>query len=187
MDFTGIGVLAGIAAAACGVGLYYNRLMALDQRCATAFSDVDVQLKHRHSVLPGLIETVRGYSGHERSVIEKVTHARAQALRATTNEERLSAEGVLGQSITSLLIAAENYPNLKASSHFAGLRSEIVDVENRITAARRFYNLAVEEFNTTLRQFPGNVIGSYFRLGQRRNFDLGIERVLNDEAVAIKF
>ena len=165
----------------------YNRLMALDERCNTAFADVDVQLKHRHNLIPGLVETVRAFAGHESAVLTEVTKARAGALRASGPEMRLEAETQVGQTLTSLLTLVESYPDLKASAHFRELRMELTDAENRITAARRFYNLAVDEFNATLRQFPGNLIGAAGRLGRRRAFDLGIERVLIDEPVAIRF
>jgi LemA protein len=165
----------------------YNRLMALDERCNTAFADVDVQLKHRHNLIPGLVESVRGFVGHEHAVLTEVTRARASALRASGPETRLEAETQVGQSITSLLSVVERYPELQASSHFRELRMELTDAENRITASRRFYNLAVDEFNATLRQFPGNVIGAAGRLGRRKAFDLGVERVLIDEPATFRF
>jgi LemA protein len=165
----------------------YNRLMALDERCNTAFADVDVQLKHRHNLIPGLIETVRGFAGHERAILTEVTSARAQALQATGPEMRLEAETQVGQSLNSLLSIAERYPDIQASAHFRELRAGLTDAENRVTAARRFYNLAVNELNATLRQFPGNLVGGGVRLGRRKQFDLGIERVLLDEPVAVRF
>lgn len=187
MDVT-LMVVAGIVGMAGWlVWSTFNRLMALDERCDTAFADVDVQLKHRHNLIPGLVETVRGYAGHERDVLTEVTRARASALQATSPEMRLEAETQVGQSINSLLSIVERYPDLQASVHFRDLRIELADAENRITGARRFYNLAVDEFNATLRQFPGNMIGGALRLGRRKPFDLGIERILLDEPVAIRF
>jgi len=165
----------------------FNRLMALDERCDTAFADVDVQLKHRHNLVPGLVETVRGYAGHERDVLTQVTQARASALQATSPEMRLDAETQFGQSITSLLSIVERYPDLQASGHFRDLRTELTDAENRISGARRFYNHSVDEFNATLRQFPGNMIGVALRLARRKPFDLGVERILLDEPVAVRF
>lgn len=165
----------------------YNRLVALDERCNTAFADVDVQLKHRHALIPGLVETVRGYVGHEFAVLAEVTKARASALRASGPEMRLEAETQVGQSINSLLTVVERYPDLQASAHFRELRSELTDAENRITASRRYFNLAVDEFNATLRQFPGNLVGAAGRLARRKPFDLGIERLLIDEPASIRF
>jgi LemA protein len=165
----------------------HNRLVALDQRCETAFGDIDVHLKHRHNLIPPLVETVRGFSKHESDILQGVIAARAQALQAASPEMRLSAEQNLTQNINALIGMAEHYPELKASTHFSELRRELVDVENRVTASRRFYNLAVEEYGITLRQFPGSTIGRMFRMNLRTRFDLGIERVLIDEPLAIKF
>jgi LemA protein len=165
----------------------HNRLVALDQRCETAFADVDVHLKHRQNLIPGLVETVRGFAKHENEILVGVTQARAAALQAAAPEMRLSAENDLTQNITALLGVAERYPELKASSHFNELRRELIDAENRITASRRFYNLAVGEYGATLRQFPGSFIARLFKMSERMPFDLGVERVLIDEPVAIKF
>jgi LemA protein len=165
----------------------HNRLVALDQRCDTAFGDIDVHLKHRHNLIPLLVETVRGFAKHENDILLGVTRARAEALQATSPDMRLSAEQNLTQNINALIGAAERYPELKASTHFSELRQELVDVENRVTASRRFYNLAVEEYDTTLRQFPGSTIGRLFKMNMRMRFDLGIERVLIDEPLAVKF
>jgi LemA protein len=165
----------------------HNRLVALDQRCDTAFGDIDVHLKHRHNLIPPLVETVRGFVKHESDILLGVTQARAEALQAATPEMRLTAEKNLTQNINALIGMAERYPELKASTHFGDLRRELVDAENRITASRRFYNLAVEEFDTTLRQFPGSTIGRLSKMNVRMPFDLGIERVLIDEPLAIKF
>ena len=112
---------------------------------------------------------------------------RSEALQAASPQMRLRAEKNLTQNIVALIGMAERYPELKASTHFSDLRRELVDAENRVTASRRFYNLAVEEYGTTLRQFPGSYIGRLFRMNGRTRFDLGIERVLIDEPLAIKF
>src|SRR5215510_7512355 len=165
----------------------HNRLVALDQRCDTAFGDIDVHLKHRHNLIPPLVETVRGFAKHESEILLGVTKARAEALQATSPEMRLSAEQNLTQNINALMGMAEQFPELKASTHFAELRRELIDAENRVTASRRFYNLAVEEYGTTLRQFPGSTIGRLFKMNARTRFDLGIERMLIDEPLAIKF
>jgi LemA protein len=165
----------------------HNRLVALDQRCETAFGDIDVHLKHRHNLIPPLVETVRGFVKHESDILLGVTRARAEALQAATPELRLSAEKNLTQNINALIGMAEHFPELKASTHFAELRRELVDAENRITASRRFYNLAVEEYSTTLRQFPGSYIGRLFKMSVRMPYDLGIERVLIDEPLTVKF
>lgn len=180
-------VLAGIAAPALVFWKTHNRLVALDARCDTAFADVDVHLKHRHNLIPGLVETVRGYATHEKDILLGITEARAQALAAATPDMKLKAEKNLTQSITALISASDRFPELKASSHFQQLRQELTDSENRITASRRFHNLAIEEYNATLRQFPGSFIANLKKLSTRRPFDLGIERVILDEPVTIKF
>ena len=164
----------------------HNRLVALDQRCDTAFADIDAHLKHRHNLIPPLVEAVRVFTKHENDILLGVTEARAAALQATTPEMQLTAEKNLTQNINALIGMAERYPELKASEHFVDLRRELVDAENRITASRRFYNLAVEEYATTLRQFPGSMIGRLSKMSVRMPFDLGIERVLIDEPLALK-
>jgi len=165
----------------------HNRLVALDQRCETAFADIDVHLKHRQNLIPALVETVRGFTKHESDILSGITQAHAEALRAVSPEMRLSAEAHLTQNINALIGLADRYPELKASAHFTDLRKELVDAENRITASRRFYNLAVGEYGATVRQFPGAPIARFCNMNIRMPFDLGIERVLIDEPIAIKF
>ena len=165
----------------------HNRLVALDQRCDTAFADIDAHLKHRHNLIPPLVETVRGFANHESDILLGITQARAEALQAVSPEMRLNAEKNLTQNINALIGMAERYPDLKAATHFNELRRELIDAENRITASRRFYNLAVGEYGATLRQFPGSTIGRMFKMNMRAPFDLGIERVLIDEPLTVKF
>ncbi len=164
-----------------------NRLVALRQRCDQAFADIDVQMKQRHDLIPNLVETVKGFTAHERGSLESVVQARAAALRAASPAERMKAETRLGRQLGQVLSLAESYPDLKASGHFAALRDEIGDIENKIAAARRFLNLAVAEYNTSLEQFPGNVVGPMFGASTRAGFDLGVERVFLEEAPVVKF
>lgn len=164
-----------------------NLLVALDQRCDTAFADIDVHLKHRHNLVPGLVEVVKGAAGHEKAIVLGVTEARAQALGAVAPAMKLKAEGNLSAQIGTLLSAVEKYPELRALPEFTNLRHELTDCENRITAARRFYNLAIEEYNIALRQFPGSHVAQKRRMNSRQGFDLGVERVIIDEPVAIAF
>jgi LemA protein len=179
------GALAALAF--CAIWLFYNRLAALDERCDTALADVDALLRHRHDLIPGLVETVRAFAGHESAVLTEVTRARASALQATRTDMRLEAETQLGQSINSLLSVVENYPELQAGNHFRDLRAELTDTHNRITAARRFYNLAVNEFNSTLRQFPANLVGAITRHARRKAFDIGAQRDALEAPVPMKF
>jgi LemA protein len=165
----------------------YNRIMALDSRCDTAFADIDVHLKHRQNLIPGLVECVRGFAKHEDKILGQVVEARAAAVKAASPQMKLEAEQQLGQSLVAMLHVAESYPDLKASGHFKELEQQLADAENRVTASRRFYNLAVEEYNTAIRQFPGSRIAQYRRLSTRHPYDLGIERVILDEPVQISF
>ncbi len=183
------GLIAAVMLAApfCVIVATRNRLVALDQRCETAFADIDAHLKHRQNILPGLVETVRGYARHEHEILLGVSRARAAALAAVAPEARLAAERDLTRTIDALIGAAERYPELRASGHFAALRDELTAAENRITAARRFYNLAVGEYGASLRQFPGSLVGRRWGMRLRAPFDLGIERVLIDEPAAFTF
>ncbi|MBL8587967.1 MAG: LemA family protein [Methylobacteriaceae bacterium] len=172
----------GTAAVAIGAGvLTYNRLQALDQRCDTAFADIDVQLKHRHNLIPQIVQTVKSFAGQEKGILDGVVAARGKALAARSQEEQLAAEWSLGRQLTQLMSVVESYPQLQSSAHFTELRREISDVENKIAAARRFLNLAVDEYNATLRQFPGNMLARAFGMSRRRGYDLGVERVLIDD------
>ena len=164
-----------------------NRLVALDQRCVTAFSDIDVQLKHRHNLLPALVDVVKGVKEHERELVLGVVEARAKALGAVSSNMRMEAEGNLSAQVGSLIASVEKYPELRALPEFAQLRQQLVDCENRITAARRFFNLAIEEYNTALRQYPGSMVAAKQHMQSRQPFDLGIERVLVDEPMSIAF
>ncbi len=187
MDMFLYGSVGALGLAAYGVYSMHNRLAALDERCNTAFSDIDVQLKHRHSVIPALVESVKGFAGHESQILVALADARSRALSSTNPDMRLEAETQVGQCLTSLISVVENYPQIEASAHFRELRAELTDVENRITAARRFYNTTVDELNSTVRQFPGNIISGISKVGRRKHFDLGMERMLMDEPVSVKF
>jgi LemA protein len=134
--------------------LVYNRLVALRQTTGQAWSDVDVQLKQRHDLVPNLVETVKGYAGHERGTLEAVVQARNAALQARTPEAAGAAEGMLGNAIGRLLALAEAYPDLKANQNFLQLQGELSDLENKIAAARRFFNNAVAEYNSAIQQIP---------------------------------
>lgn len=165
----------------------YNRLMALDERCNTAYADIDVLMKHRHTLLPGLLDTVKGYLKHEADILDKLLSAREAALKATKQNIKLEAEAKLSKTIMSVINAGETMPELKASSHFQQFKNELVDIENRVTASRRFFNVTVEEFNSTVRQFPANIIAAKTNLGKREHFNLGTERMLMDDAVKVDF
>lgn len=178
-----------IALAVCGTLWFINnRLAALDSRCDRALADIDVQLKHRHGLLPNLLESVRAFAAHERAALEMVTRARSEALGALGGEAQMRAEAVLSAQVAQLLSLTEAYPELQASQHFQTLREEIAAAENKIAASRRYLNAAVDEYNATLRQFPANVMTKLIpRYRPRSFYDIGVERALLDDAPALKF
>jgi len=169
-----------------GVGSY-NRLVKLAQRCDQAYADIDVQLRHRHDLIPNLVETVRGFASHERGIIDSLMSARAAAITAAGGEAQARAEAALSNQMVRVLATTEAYPEVKGSQHFAALSRELADTENKIAACRRFLNMAVSEYNATLAQFPAALIGRSAGLNNRRGFDLGLDRVIMEEAVAVKF
>jgi LemA protein len=189
--YTIVGLLAIIAFAVMWIysriKSSHNLLVALDERCDTAFADIDVHLKHRHNLIPGLVSVVKGISSHEKDMIIGVIEARANAVSAMTADVRLQAEGNLTANVTTLLSSLDKMPEIRALPEFVNLRQQLTDCENRITAARRFHNLAIEEYNTSMRQFPANLVAQKMRMNSRQPFDLGIERMMLDEPVAIAF
>jgi LemA protein len=187
MDY--ILIAAGVAVIAAGVLCVtsYNRLMAMDSRCDKASADIDVQLKHRHSLIPNLLELLKGYMGHELHTLEAIGKARQHAITAPTVEARQQAEAILGKSLNRIVLTAEQLPSLRANEHFRALRNELSDAENKIASARRFLNLAVDEFNSSLKQFPNNFLSGTTRLSARNFFDLGYDRPMIEEGPEIKF
>ncbi len=172
--------------------MLYNRLIALRQTRKNAFSDIDVQLKQRFDLVPQLVETVKGYAGHEKTVFENVTEARARVGRVggggAAGAERLQAEGMLGSALMGLFAVAENYPALKADQNFMQLQAELSDIENKIAAARRFFNAATNEYNTAVQQFPANIIAGMFGFKEEPFFEVGAEEAfLIQKAPAVKF
>ncbi len=150
----------------------YNRLVALRQTRENAFSDISVQLKQRFDLIPNLVKTVKGYAKHEKEVFEQVTKMRAKVSDAKTDGEKLKAEGALGGALMNLFAVAENYPDLKADTNFLKLQDELSDIENKIAAARRFFNNATNELNTSVQQFPSNLIAKQFGFGVEEFFEL---------------
>lgn len=155
-------ILIVLAVAAVFFVLTYNRLVTVRNRVQEALGDIEVQLKRRYDLIPNLVNTVKGYAQHESGVFEKVTEARSKAMQAATPAEHAAAEGMLTQTLKSLFAVAEAYPDLKASDNFSHLQRELVDAEDKIQAARRFYNGQVRNFNTALQVFPTNIIGNMF-------------------------
>ena len=152
--------------------LVYNRLVVLYNRSKEAWSDIDVQLKRRYNLIPNLVEAVKGYAVHEREVFEKVAEARTRAMGAQTAKEKGEAENILSNTLKSLFAVAENYPQLKASTNFLELQRELRDTEDKIQAARRFYNSNVRDLNIKIESFPANIIASMFGFKKMELFEV---------------
>jgi len=163
----------------------YNRLVTLRNRTKEAWSDIDVQLKRRYNLIPNLVETVKGYAAHEREVFEKITEARTRAMGATSVKERSQTENMLSNTLKSLFAVAENYPNLKASTNFLELQRDLRDTEDKIQAARRFYNGNVRDLNIKIESFPANTIASLFAFKKMDLFE--IEEPAAKEPVKVQF
>jgi len=165
----------------------YNRLVKLRNNREQAFADVDVQLRQRHDLIPQLVESVKGYMQHERGVLTEITEARANAMKAGTINEKIAAETRLTAALEGLKVSVEAYPDLKASQNFLDLQNEISDVENKIAAARRFFNSATKELNVATEVFPSNLIATLFNFRREPMFDLGEQRATAGEPPQIKF
>ncbi len=180
-------VLAVIVAIVGMIILIYNGLVMKRQRVNQAFADVDVQLKQRQNLIPNLVETVKGYAKHEQETFQQVIAARNAAQAANTAGDMARAEGALTQALGKLFALAEAYPDLKANTNFLGLQTELSDVENKLAAARRFFNNAIAEYNTARQSFPAVLFAGMFGFGHRSSFDLGERREALDVAPAVKF
>ncbi|MDF1769732.1 LemA family protein [Maricaulis sp.] len=169
---TGIILLLVIIALGVFLVMVYNRLVALRQTCNQAWGDIDVQLKQRHDLVPNLVETVKGYASHEKETLENVIKARQTAIDATSVKDLAGAENMLSGALRQLFALSEAYPDLKANQNFMQLQSELADLENKIAAARRFFNNAVNEYNTSTEQFPAVVIANSMGFKMREYFEV---------------
>ena len=168
--------------------IFYNRLVKLRQNRKNAFSDIDVQLKQRLDLVPQLVNTVKGYAAHESKVFEEVIKMRAKVNPSAGVAERAQAEASLGGSLMNLFAVAENYPDLKADSNFQHLQKELSDIENKIAAARRYFNNSTNEYNTACEQFPSNIIAGMMSYKQEEFFDVpDSQREIIEKAPEIKF
>jgi LemA protein len=168
----------------------YNGLVALRQRVNQAFSDIDVQTKQRHDLIPNLVETVKGYAAHERGTLEAVVQARNAAMTAQAGgiAAQAAAENALTGALRQLFALSEAYPDLKASQNFQQLQTELSDLENKIAAARRFFNNAVQEYNTGIQQFPAVLLAGALGFTPKDFFDVGVEqRKELEQAPQVKF
>jgi LemA protein len=165
----------------------YNGLVALRQRVNQSFADVDVQLKQRHDLVPNLVETVKGYAAHERGTLEAVVKARNAAIAAQGPQQMAQAENALTAALRQLFALAEAYPDLKANQNFQQLQSELSDIENKLAAARRFFNNAVQEYNTGIEQLPAALFAGALGFQRREFFDLGENRPALEAPPGVKF
>jgi LemA protein len=167
----------------------YNGLVALRQRVNQSFADVDVQLKQRHDLVPNLVETVKGYAAHERGTLEAVVQARNSAVTAQGQgpAQQAAAENALTGALRQVFALSEAYPNLKANENFQQLQMELTDLENKIAASRRFFNNAVQEYNTGIQKFPAALFAGAFGFTEKQFFDLGADRQTVGEAPQVKF
>lgn len=177
--FIGIIVLLGIFL----IGMY-NSLVQLRVRADSAWSDIDVQLKRRHDLIPNLVETVKGYATHEKSTFEDIAKFRSMAMQATGPVDKAAAENQLTGALKSLFAVAENYPQLQASQEFTQLQNSLNQIEDAIQNARRYYNAVVRDLNTKIQSFPTNILAGMFGFQQRQFFEAD---AADREPVAVKF
>ncbi len=165
-------ILAVIAVIIIWFIMIFNGLVKRKNRAKEAWSDIDVQLKRRYNLIPNLVETVKGYAAHEREVLENVTEARTRAMGAKTVEDKAEAENMLTDTLKSLFAVSENYPDLKASQNFLELQRELRDTEDKIQAARRFYNSNVRDLNIKIESFPSNIVAKIFNFKKMTLFEI---------------
>ena len=170
-----------------GVSLY-NKLVKLRNNRENAFADIDVQLKQRHDVVPQLVSTVKGYAAHEKETLDRVVSARNGAMAAQTIDDKIKAENILSSALAGLKVTVEAYPDLKANQNFMQLQEEISDLENKLAAARRYFNSATRELNNAVETFPSNLIAGMAGFKKEIMFDLGEQqRATLEEAPKISF
>ncbi len=166
----------------------YNRLVRLRNNREQSFADIDVHLKQRHDLIPQLVNAVKGYMKHEKDVLTEITNARSNAMKASSIDEKISAENKLTHALQGLNISVEAYPELKANENFMNLQEEISDIENKLAASRRFFNSATKELNNAVEVFPANVFAPMFGFKRETMFDLGsLQREKLEEAPEIDF
>jgi LemA protein len=189
MDGYGFWIFLGVVALlVVWVISIYNGLVAMRQRCNQSFADIDVQLKQRHDLIPNLVETVKGYAAHEKSTLDAVVQARNAALSAHGPAAQAQAENMLSGALRQLFALSEAYPDLKASANFQQLQRDLSDVENKLSAARRFFNSAVSEFNAAVEAFPAMLFARAMGFANREFFDVGDDqRKSLDTAPQVKF
>ena len=187
MTYLSMYIILGILGLAVVVLIaIYNGLISRRNQVEEAWADIEVQLKRRYDLIPNAVETVKGYAGHERGVLENVTKARAAAMGASSAGEHAQAENMLTGALKTLFAVAESYPDLKANVNFLELQRELADTENKIQASRRFYNGNVRDYNTMIEAFPSNIVAGIFSFTRKDLFDLP-DSSPAQEPVAVKF
>ena len=176
-----LGILVVIVVLLIGM---YNSLVQLRVRADNAWSDIDVQLKRRHDLIPNLVETVKGYAAHEKGTFENIAKFRSQAMQATTPGDKAEAENQLSGALKSLFAVAENYPELKASEQFTQLQGSLSQTEDAIQNSRRYYNAVIRDLNTKIQSFPTNILAGMFGFQQIQFFEVA---AADREPVAVKF
>ena len=170
---TGLYIILGVVVLlVLGAVAIYNKLVTNKNMVAEGWSGIDVQLKRRNDLIPNLIETVKGYMGHERGVLEQVTELRSKSLQAAGVGDKARAEGALGAALANLFAVAENYPDLKASQNFMELQKSLADIEDQIQLARRYYNGAARNFNILIQSFPSNLVANTFQFTPVEYFEI---------------
>jgi LemA protein len=164
----------------------YNQLASLASRCNRAIADIDVQLQHRHALLPNLLELLKGAQIHDLAIIDSIAKAQRMVLEAISPQARMQAEHALSMNLQQAFVVADKIPELQANGHFKHLRREVADCENKISAARRFLNLAVDEYNATRDQFPNNLFAWIFGHGEKQFYALGQNRAVIEEGPVLK-
>ena len=187
MSTTAWVVLGVIAVIVIWLVTIYNGLVAMRQRVNQSFADIDVQLKQRHDLVPNLVETVKGYAAHERGTLDAVVQARNAAVAAPGLDQKVQAENMLTGALRQLFALSENYPNLKANTNFQQLQLDLSDIENKLAASRRFFNNAVQEYNTGIQQMPAALFAGSFGFHPHTFFDLGESRTQLEQAPSVKF
>src|ERR1700722_11176256 len=177
-------ILIVIAVLALAIILIYNGLIRLRVQCDNAWSDIDVQLKRRHDLIPNLVETAKGYAAHEKGTFENIAKFRSMAMQATTPGDKAVAENQLTGALKSLFAVAENYPELKANDQFLQLQASLSQTEDTIQNARRYYNAVVRDLNTKIQVFPTNILAGMFGFHERQFFEVA---EADREPVAVKF
>ena len=181
-------IIAVIALIVLWIISIYNSMVRLRNNRENAFSNIDVQLKQRYDLVPQLVSTVKGYATHEKELLERITEARSACLSANSINDKISANNMLSNALNGLKVSVEAYPDLKANQNFMQLQSELSDIENKLAAARRFFNSSTKELNNAVQTFPGNLLAGMFGFHKEPMFEVAQEeRATIEKAPTIQF